>query len=873
MNKDHVRDKRNASEKDSARVGSGKSRSISGPLAAGLIITVAMVATLAMALIYFYTDHKERKELNKKADTYLAYLTGTLEMSLWTLDYDTIRIIGKAVSQNELVVKLIITTSQGSETAIYALEKQHEPDLINRSERIFHNGNLLGAVELSLTKKLYRQNRKELLWSFAGITLLILISLALATGFLIRAFLKKPLDRLNAIVGAYAAGIYNAAFKESIPFREFKSLGNVLVDMGARIEKQFKELKEAEDKYRSIFENAIEGIFQTSPQGRFLNANPSMARITGYDSPAELIKKISNIGEQMYVESSRREELLRRLAQNDTVYGLEFELCRKDGSIIWASLNAWAVRDDLGKLIGIDGFLSDITTRKQAQEALAASRDFLDKIINSIGDPIFVKDRKHRWVLLNEAYCHFMGYSREELLGKSDFDFFPPVEAEVFWSKDEDVFSTGGENINEEQFTTAAGQTLIIVTKKNLYTDDKGEQFIVGIIRDMTEHKSLEDQLRQAVKLEAVGRLAGGVAHDFNNLMSIVLGYSELLRHRIGRDNPMCREVENIYKAGERAAGLTHQLLAFSRKQVVQPRVLDLNQVIAEIEKMLRRLIGENIELASVLDPALGRVVADPGLIEQVIMNLAINARDAMTRGGKLTIETANVYLDDDYARRHVGVTPGFFVLLAISDTGTGMDKQVLSHIFEPFFTTKDAGKGTGLGLATVYGIVEQSEGHIRVYSEPGQGTTFKIYLPHAEQEMPSEAAENENAPPLQGGSETILLVEDDDTVRELASEILHSAGYTVLEASNGEEAGRRFKAHDGKVHLLLTDVLMPGISGRELAKQLEPLNPEMKVLYMSGYTDDAIVHHGVLESGMAFLQKPLTPTSLTRKIRRVLDS
>jgi signal transduction histidine kinase len=383
------------------------------------------------------------------------------------------------------------------------------------------------------------------------------------------------------------------------------------------------------------------------------------------------------------------------------------------------------------------------------------------------------------------------------------------------------------------------------------------------------EHEQGE-QLRQSQKLEGIGQLAGGIAHDFNNLLTAINGYSDLMLRRLGAGDPLRRNAEEIRKAGERAASLTRQLLAFSRKQVLQPLVLDLNGVVADMDKLLRRLIGEDIDLVTSLEPKLGRVKADPGQIEQVVMNLSVNARDAMPRGGHLTIETKNVYLDKTYAHNHMSVQPGRYVMLAVSDTGVGMGAQIREHIFEPFFTTKEAGKGTGLGLSMVYGIVKQSGGNIWVYSEPGHGTTFKIYLPQIEEEASTESSviASEEA----AGTETILLVEDEAMLRELIREILELEGYTVLAASNGHEALFICEQQQGTIDLLITDVVMPEMSGRELAERLDHKCSDVKVLFMSGYTDDAIVRHGVLQASAFFLQKPFTPDALAIKVREVLS-
>lgn len=388
---------------------------------------------------------------------------------------------------------------------------------------------------------------------------------------------------------------------------------------------------------------------------------------------------------------------------------------------------------------------------------------------------------------------------------------------------------------------------------------------------DIGKRASLEEQLRQSQKLEAIGRLAGGIAHDFNNILTAIMGYSALLQAGLGERDPLRLEVEEIKKAVRRASSLIQQLLAFSRRQVLQLKVLDLNAVVMNIQQLLQRLIGEDIELVILPAPALRHVKADPGQIEQVLMNLALNARDAMPKGGKLTIETANVTVDEAFARRHL-ISPGPYAMLSVTDTGLGMDADIQAHIFEPFFTTKEPGKGTGLGLATVYGIVKQSGGNVFVYSEPGRGATCKIYLPRVDEPLTALEAAKPIIEPV-SGTETILLVEDEESVRELVSKVLQRNGYTILEARHGEEAVDLCTKFEGDIHLLVTDVVMPRMSGREVAETLQPTRPTMKVLYLSGYTDDEVVRHGVLESMTAFLQKPFTPDALARKVRDVLDA
>jgi two-component system, cell cycle sensor histidine kinase and response regulator CckA len=431
----------------------------------------------------------------------------------------------------------------------------------------------------------------------------------------------------------------------------------------------------------------------------------------------------------------------------------------------------------------------------------------------------------------------------------------------------------------ERAYLRKDGKSIWVLIKEHPLKDPQGR--LVGIrstLQDITERKRadeerlvLQEQLRHSQKMEAVGQLAGGVAHDFNNLLTVIQGNCELSLFDLHEGDPLKGNIEEIKKASERAAGLTRQLLAFSRRQVLESKVLDLNGVLRDLEKMLRRVIGEDVALETGLAENLWRVKTDPGQIEQVIINLAVNARDAMPTGGKLIIETANVELDEDFGRSHIGVEPGRYVQLSVSDTGVGMTPEVRERIFDPFFTTKEKGKGTGLGLSTVYGIVSQSGGSIWVYSETRLGSTFKIYLPRADEgRVDAEARGEEREIPR--GRETVLLVEDEDAVRRIAAEFLRKQGYTVLEAHQGGDALLICRRTESVIHLMVTDVVMPGMSGRELVENLAPLKPEMRILYMSGYTDNAIVHHGVLEPGVNFLQKPFTLNDLARKVRDVLD-
>jgi len=509
--------------------------------------------------------------------------------------------------------------------------------------------------------------------------------------------------------------------------------------------------------------------------------------------------------------------------------------------------------------------------RKRAEEALARSETTYRSLVEDSPFGIFQSAPDGRLLAVNPALVSILGYASEaELLQKN-------METDVYVDPGErarliEEVTQRGNLAAESVWRRKDAKTITVRQTGRVARDPHGRvEYFNVILEDITERRLLETQLRQAQKMEAIGRLAGGVAHDFNNLLTAIFGYVDLLREDLPEGSSARQDAEEIRKAAERAATLTRQLLAFSRQQVLEAVVVNVNDLVEEFDKMMRRLIGEDVELRVALAPALGNVRADPGQLQQVLMNLLVNARDAMPTGGKLLIETANADLTKEYAELHQPVIPGSYVMLAVSDTGIGMDADTRTRIFEPFFTTKEKGRGTGLGLSTVYGIVKQSGGYIWVYSEPGQGTTFKLYFPRVD--APAESPAPPRAAATLAGTETILLAEDDEMLRPLAKGLLDKLGYTVLEAENAERALERAQSHAGPIHLLLADVVMPGLSGRELARRLAHTRPDTRVLYVSGYTDDAIVRHGMLEPGLHFLQKPFTPDSLGRKVREVLDA
>jgi two-component system, cell cycle sensor histidine kinase and response regulator CckA len=787
---------------------------------------------------------------------------------------------------------------------------------------------------------------------------------------------------------------------------------------------------EAEIRLQTLFDNAVEGIFQTTPDGKLLSANQALARMRGYDSPEELIASVTDLARDSYADPNARLEFKRRMERDGLVQTFEYQLVRKDGTKIWVSETARCVRDQAGEIVSYEGTMEDITQRKRSE----LERQVNFEIIHAVNATDNLSDlllRIHQSLkrLLYAENCFIALY--EPASGMFHFPFFAdqfdqaPPPQQVGRSCTAYVYRTGramlipqkvfdrlaadgevelvgtpsptwlgvplrtpaatigvlvvqhykDENAYTERdlefLASVGGQIALAIERKRsdakvrdsearlrvlveqlpavLWTIDKNLRFssclgaglarlglkpnqLVGTLLldyfetadqtfmpiashrralagepttfhvewkngsyachveplrsadgeidgaicmalDITDRKQLEEQLRQAQKMEAVGRLAGGIAHDFNNLLMVIQGYADLLTERLPEGDPLRRNAEQIQTASQRATSLTRQLLAFSRKQMLAPKVLNIQSVVADMEKILRRLIGEDVHLESSSAPDLGLVKADRSQIEQVILNLAVNARDAMPEGGRLTIETANVELDSTCSHPPAMLSPGKYVMLAVTDNGCGMDSETQAHIFEPFFTTKEKGKGTGLGLATVYGIVKQSGGYVWVYSEPGRGTSFKVYLPRIEDEAGAAGRDRKlNAKATPRGSETILLVEDEKGVRELAREYLLTCGYNVIEAEDGHTALELAAMHKGAVDLLMTDVVMPGISGRELADRVKSQRPAIKVLYMSGYTDQSVVKHGILETDAVLLQKPFTMATLALKLRELFS-
>jgi two-component system cell cycle sensor histidine kinase/response regulator CckA len=655
-------------------------------------------------------------------------------------------------------------------------------------------------------------------------------------------------------------------------FRDITQQKTSQAEIEARLEKAGKTVVE----YNAMFEGALEGILRTTPDGRILAANPAMSKMFGYDFNSPQPACGSSL--QLWAEQGDRSPFVRLVEEQGYVQGHECRFRRRNGKIVWVSLTCRKVIGADEKTAYYEGFIDDITARKEIEQKLKTSENKFKMAFMTGAHATCISTVKNGVILeVNDRFTDLFGYTRAEACGTTSdqLGWFADGDRDRLISE---LAAHGRVEEMEFQVRRKNGQLRSMLVSASPFESD-GDDLLLSVVRDVTEQKragaervKLEEQFLQAQKLESVGRMAGGIAHDFNNQLTVINGYSDLLLRGCKSGDASREWVDEIRKAGERAVNLVRQLLAFSRKQIFEPKPLYLHQLVSENESMLRRLIGEDIDLDIHPGESEWPVMADPGQLHQVLLNLAVNARDAMPHGGKLTIRTANAEVDEESAAGHPGIEAGSYVSLRVSDTGAGIAKEIQARIFDPFFTTKEPGVGTGLGLSTVYGIVRQLGGSIAMRSEPGHGAEFEIYLPRFAAEV-VRAVETPGITASAGGSETILVVEDQDPVRNLIVVQLKERGYQVLEAANGPDARLLAEHYVGPIHLLITDVVMPHMTGKELADRLRPVRQEMKVLYMSGYAPDVLARRGLTESGGSYIAKPFAREALEAKVRELLES
>ena len=655
--------------------------------------------------------------------------------------------------------------------------------------------------------------------------------------------------------------------------QELRQLREKVADLkrnAARENDETAAYEQSLEFYKNVINSFDDLIFVKNERHEWVFLNDAACKFWGYQQEALLGKTDHDI--------FPREEADIYWAKDNEVFqsekpDLNIEKQTIDGNLYTIATKKSIYKDPHTGERYIVGTIRDITEQKKAEEAIQREKDMAQQYLDIAGVMLVALGTDGTVTLINKKGCQILGCEEEEIIGKNWFDNFIPKAMRMEIQDVFDELMQGTSSVrqyNENLVLTKKGTERMVAWHNTLLTNDKGD--IIGTLssgEDITENRRLEEQLFQSQKMEAIGRLAGGIAHDFNNALTAIMGYSDIIAKDAEVKDKHRSYIDEIKKSAERAATLTQQLLAFSRKQIMQPKVLNLNTMLKNTKNMLQRMIGEDITFRLQTATPIDMIKVDPGKIEQVVINLAVNARDAMPNGGILEVETKNIFLDHAFCEMHKGANPGNYVLLSVHDTGKGIDNETMKHIFEPFFTTKEIGKGTGLGLATVYGIVQQSGGYIDVQSQEGSGTTVAIYLPRVDK-VP-ETVEKHESKVAEGKNETILFVEDDDMVRNMVAAVLEQYGYNVIEAENGSVAMKRCEQED-KIHLMITDVVMPGTSGPDLVRQIITIQPEMKVLYISGYTDDAIVHHGVLDENTPFLQKPFTPQKLALKVQELLE-
>jgi two-component system, cell cycle sensor histidine kinase and response regulator CckA len=840
-------------------------RSISKEVSMGLIITIILVSTLSFFIAHKVSQKKAQDHLNAKADEYISYLREFLIFPIWNYDNEAIEVIGNSYLQNDYIAGIKITDSRG-ETSFSVFKPDLVP-LVTRNAHIEYLGQRIGAVNIALSSGYFNVWNRQFFWYFGFIILINLLSLIIMTGFLLRWSLNKPLQLLNRIVASYDSRD-RIVINQNVPYTEFMPLINTLDGMGSEIQLRMTELRKAEKKYRSIFENATEGIFQSTLEGKIINANPAFAKILGYSDADEVVAQVFDIASQHYVNPKQRKEFLITLKEQNEVKSYEVQFKKKDHSIIWVSINAISIYDARGEFQYLEGLVQDITIRKKAATQLQR----LSTAVEQVAENIIITDAEGIIKYVNPAFEQSTGFSfdnmyntKHRLLGSDETDIrtYDEILRKVKMGK---VWT--GRITNRKKSGDPIIEEAIVSPIKNPEGRFLG---YVSINRDITIKAQYEVQVRQSQKMEAIGTLAGGIAHDFNNILGVIIGCSELVKKDLNHNDKALKDIEQILTAGMRAQKLVSQILTFSRQKPSKKIPLMLRPFIKEIINFLKATLPKFIKIKLTCHVDTSVVLADPIQLQQILMNLCTNASQAIgSNRGIIEVILSQV----DYTHTQtlpLGIKPGVYVMIKIKDDGPGISEKIKHKIYDPFFTTKGVGEGTGLGLSVVHGIIQKHDGRIFVESKEGKGTCFSVVLPqidHVDIQIDTEQIID-----LPDGTEKILLVDDEKVLLDIIDRILSNLGYDVHAYDNSKEALDAFLRNPGGFDLIVTDQIMPEMTGTRLIEQIRSVNPTVPIILFTGLNETELESFHPDQTGYnRIVKKPLRNADFAFIIRKVLD-
>ncbi len=838
-------------------------------LIVSLTLTIGLVSLIATSFFAFTTAKKGAAELEKEADKTISLLTRVLARPLWDFDQKRIAIIGEVYQQDSHI--LLLTIRENGSKELFSFQRGDLADSIQRSGKVVFDGRIMGDVHIAFDRAHYRERVWQVILIAVAINTLVLLTVFIATGFLIKTFLHRPLSQLTEIVNSYASGDYTAEAR-TIPIREFQSFGLVLSEMGEKILGQLRNIKTNETRLALALEAANMAWWEWNFKTGDIIYSPHFYTMLGYEPdefPAHYDEWAKRVHPDDLADAKRKLKKSLVDAKKD-IQNLEFRFLTKNGDWRWLSGSGKIVeRDAEGNPVRLIGTNLDIAKRKEAEKELIEAKNFSETVINSLPGIFFVYDDNQRLIKWNKNHEVSTGFSAEELSNKHIFDWFSEEDKAKVETELKTVFTTGITNV-ELNLTIKNGSSVpYFLTGARL---DLGERaYIVGFGFNTSDRKKMEEELRQSQKMESIGTLAGGIAHDFNNILAAIFGYTELAELDIDDPDKLSHNIAGVKKAAIRARDLVKQILTFSRKTEEEKQPLQISLIIKEALKLLRSSIPQNIAIEHRIESQ-SMVLADPTQIHQVMMNLCTNAYHAMREtGGTLAVSLDKVTITNNDIFPELELTPGDYLHLKISDTGCGMEKETVEKIFDPYFTTKEKGEGTGLGLAVVHGIVKNYKGHIKVYSEPGKGTTFNIYLPEVQGE-PERYEPTTAQKTIKGGNERIMVVDDEQPIVDIAEQTLTSHGYKVTTFPDGVQALQEFKKHPDRYDLVITDMAMPYMQGSELAQKLLEIRPNIPIILCTGYSE-AINKDKTEAMGLkAFIQKPVILSNLLRTTRKVLD-